>query len=134
MRGVALLLIGCGFEHGVLPRDGSVDAPDASMINPDAPDAPPAMATCNTSDPALVLCLEFDEDGLATATSAKDTSGRHHDPTISAITLTSRSVPASSRAITTSSASTMTLPKPTDFNLQAFTLSAWVKRGALDPR
>jgi hypothetical protein len=131
MRGATLaLLVACGFHHGVVPPGGGDDAPGTPDARqpPDGSGSPdtPFVATCGTTDPALVWCLEFDEPGLANATVALDGSGLHHDPAISNVGVVTRTLPASSQAIATTASSSITLAKPSDFNLQAFTLSAWV--------
>ncbi len=129
---LAVWLAGCGFEHGAAQSAGSTDAPrsiDApadARTNIDAPPAPP----CRTADASLVWCLELDEANLASAATALDSSGLHHDPAIANLTTTTRSVPASSQAITLTTSSTMSLAKPSDFDLQAFTITAWVRRSS----
>jgi hypothetical protein len=133
MRGwsFAWVLAGCSFANGRLiggdggPGDGRDDAHDAG---PDTAIDSPGQSPCVVTDPNLVWCLELDEPGLATATTAIDGSGKHHDPTITNITLATRTVPASSQVITTSTASSITLTKPAEFNLQQFTISAWIFR------
>ncbi len=134
MRSVALAacLAACGFQHGAAESMNPTDAPRPSDAPGDARkviDVPPA-PTCQTSDPSLVWCLEFDEPNLATAAMALDSSGLHHDPSIANITTTTRSVPASSQVITLATSSTISIAKPSDFDLQAFTITAWVRRGS----
>ena len=100
-------------------------APDIERAIVDAaPDGPPPL--CDTTDPSLKLCLEFDERGLATATTARDGSGLGHDAAIASIAITTRTVPTASQAIVSSSSTSMWLAKSSDFNLQHFTLTAWV--------
>jgi hypothetical protein len=124
---VVALLAACGFTRGAAtggPGDGSAQ-PDAA---PDgAIDAPPG-STCLTSDPSLVLCLELDEPGLAAAPVARDTSGLGHDAALSAVTVSSRVVPATSQALALTGRSSLALGNVADFDMSNFTLSAWVKR------
>src|SRR5215813_9502803 len=106
MRGATLaLLVGCGFHHGVVPGpfDDGPTTPDSPRPPDGVPDAPDAayVAKCGISDSHLVWCLELDEPGLATASVALDSSGLHHDPAISNISIITRTVPASSQAIST---------------------------------
>lgn len=125
----------CGFSprsaddaRPISPADAPLggDAPltgDAPLAS-DAPSNP-----CHTSDTSLRLCLEFDEPGLAMATTALDSSGHGHNATIAGINGAMRTVPASSPAVQLSSTSTITLAQDSDFDLQQFTLTAWIKRG-----
>ncbi len=134
MRWVALAVCvaACGFEHGAAEPSNSSDAPrpiDAAVDARRIVDAPPA-PPCQTSDTSLVWCLELDEPNLASATTALDSSGLHHDPAITNLTTTTRSVPASSQAVTLTTSSTMSLAKPSDFDLQSFTITAWVRRNS----
>jgi hypothetical protein len=129
----AALLAGCGFQHGEVtsePKDAPADLPvihdapgDAALI-----DAPPPL--CAITDPSLVLCLEFDETGLAGLGTALDGSGKHHDATIANIGIVRRNVPAPSQALALSSTSKIAIATSTDFDIQHFTLSAWVMRDA----
>ena len=144
MRGwlIALLFGGCSFAPGAGINDGtggsgdaappddsgSSGTTDASGTDATMGDAALVRPPCGVTDNSLVWCLELDEPGLATATTALDSSGNQHDPTISNIAVTTRSVPASSQAITTSATSTITMPKPSDFNVQTFTITAWIRR------
>ncbi|MGE5184650.1 MAG: LamG domain-containing protein [Acidobacteriota bacterium] len=128
---LAVWLAACGFEHGAAtsdPTDASrpIDAPADVRAIVDAPSAPP----CHASDASLVWCLELDEPNLATAATALDSSGLHHDPSIANVATTTRSVPASSQAITLTTSSTLSLAKPSDFDLQSFTITAWVRRSS----
>jgi hypothetical protein len=106
-----------------IPPDDSPLASD-TMLAGDGPSNP-----CHTTDASLRLCLEFDEPGLAMATTALDSSGHAHNPMIANITGVMRTVPASSPAVQLSSTSTITLAQHSDFDLQQFTLTAWIKRG-----
>lgn len=140
MRELAFVLVGCaacGFRPSlasesdarVVPADSPRAIDDVSTIGPlDAP-----RNACGVTDTSLRLCLELDEPGLATATTAVDGSGNGHDPTISNLTVVTRPVPASSQAAQLSSASRITLSQQADFDVQHFTLVAWMKRGALNP-
>ena len=110
--------------------DGPVTPPDGPELVGDG-DAP--ANSCTTTDASLRLCLELDEQGLATASTALDSSGRGHDPAIANLTVVTRTVPTSSQAVQLSSTSTITIPQQTDFDLQQFTLTAWIKRGASAP-
>jgi hypothetical protein len=88
---------------------------------------PPDLAApaCGTSDAALVLCLEFNEAGLATATTAVDSSPAHNDAAISDITVTTRDVPTTSQAIDVTSSSSVTVAASSDFGSTKYTTSAW---------
>jgi len=140
VREVAFVLAGCaacGFQPSVaskidardVPADSPISVDDAGTTGPlDAP-----RDACGVTDPSLRLCLELDESGLATATSAVDGSGKNHDPAIAGLSVVSRMVPATSQAAQLSATSRITLSQHSDFDLQHFTLVAWMKRGALDP-
>ena len=142
MRGFAMTLAACA-ACGFRPAPSTGDAPpmaDGSMVAGDvtipgdgtlAGDAP--SNPCHTTDASLRLCLELDEPGLAMATIALDSSGHAHDPAIANLTATMRTVPAPSAAVQLSSSSTITLAQDNDFNLQQFTLTAWMKRGGSNP-
>src|SRR5258706_5680812 len=130
---VIALVAGCAFHPGAGTREPD-DAPADVATPRDAPadvgiDGPPPL--CEVADASLVLCLEFNEVGLAGAANAIDGSGKHHDAALSNIGVTTRTVPATSQAITLTSSTDITLPMHSDFDLQHFTLSAWVKRNAL---
>jgi len=133
--GAIIVVAGCSFEHGQLApgngaSDGSVDdVADGSRSTDGAIDGPP-IPTCGVSDPSLVWCLEFDEANLASAPKAIDGSGKNHHPSIANIAVTTRTVPAASQAITLTASSSITIPKPSDFNVQEVTLTAWIKREA----
>jgi len=132
VRAVLALVTGCAFHHGsaVQRDDAPADVGKASDAPADiAIDGPPP--TCDVSDSSLVLCLEFDETGLAGATHAVDGSGKNHDPTLSGIGVTTRTVPASSQAITLTASTAIALAQHADFDVQRFTVSAWVSRNAL---
>lgn len=135
MRVVAVaLLAGCAFHRGSAATAQPDDAPGDQIAMHDttldvAVDALPP--NCKVADSSLVLCLELDEPGLAAASSAIDGSGRHHDPALSGVAgVTSRTVPSTSQAITLTSSTDITLAQQADFDLQHFTLSAWVRRNA----
>ncbi|HTL39036.1 MAG TPA: LamG-like jellyroll fold domain-containing protein [Kofleriaceae bacterium] len=140
MRGwVAILAAaGCGFEHGQLEgMTGTGDSSVADDARTDgaktidgAIDAATVVPACLDSDPNLAWCLEFDEPGLATAATAKDGSGHDHDPTLSNVNATSRNVPAgtSSQAISLTINSSISIAKPADFNVNDFTMMAWIYR------
>ncbi|MDB4955987.1 MAG: putative transrane protein [Myxococcales bacterium] len=78
----------------------------------------------------LVLCLELDDPSLATA--ALDASGLHHDAMLSNTSVANppRSVPITSQAAQLTSTSSIVVPDSNDFNVQTFTLMAWVQREA----
>ena len=99
--------------------------PDMRMI-----DAGPPPPLCDVTDPSLVWCLEFDEPGLATATTTLDGAGQHNDPAISGINVVTRNVPANSQAIALTTSSSISIAKPGTFDLQAYTLTAWVYRSS----
>lgn len=140
VRELAFVLVGCaacGFQPSVAsesdariaPADSRGAADDAASVGPfDAP-----RNACGVTDTSLRLCLELDEPGLATATTAVDGSGNHHDPAIANLAVVTRTVPASSQAAQLSPASTITVAQQADFDLQHFTLVAWMKRGGLNP-
>lgn len=133
MRFVALAVCvsACTFEHGAAsgPSDSQPPADARADARADAPlDTSTTPAACRTSDPGLVWCLEFDEANIATATTAIDGSGLHHDPSIANVTTVTRQVPAISQALMLSSTSTISIAKPSDFDVQGFTITAWVRR------
>ena len=134
-RLLVLSVAACSFHttNGATPitdaHAGSADAmADAMAVHSDA-----ALPRCDTSDPSLKLCLEFDEGGLATATTALDGSGLHHDPTIANVTVATRTVPMRSQAVQTAGNTSMSIAPSSDFDLQQFTLSAWIKHGGNPP-
>lgn len=148
MRRVSIIALvscaGCSFQHGVAvtgdvpmqPEDAKHDSgSDSDAPSIDAPkvpvDAPPN--ACDTTDTSLRLCIEFDESDLATATTARDGSGLAHDMAIDNIAVASRNVPAQSQAAQLSSSSTIKLAQHADFDLQQFTVTAWIRRGASNP-
>ena len=128
----SMSLAACSFHTvpapSATPGDGThaADAAaDVAHATIDArPDGPPPL--CDTSDASLKLCLEFDEVGLAAATTARDGSGLGHDATIANIGVTTRTTPHVSQAVSSSTSTSITIPKSNDFNLQQFTLTAWV--------
>jgi hypothetical protein len=136
VAGLCVCLCACSFD-----RTGSVDngeGPDAAR-KADAPpgtnppdaadiDAPPQQVTCTTSDPALKVCLEFEDSSLA-ATALDGTAGAHH-ATLTSVTAGTRDVPGNSRAATVGAASSIMLADSTDFDVQTVTLAAWVRRTA----
>ena len=99
--------------------------PDTRMI-----DTGPPPPLCDVTDSSLVWCLEFDEAGLASATTTLDGAGQHLDPAISGINVVTRNVPANSQAIALTASSSASITKPSAFDLQAFTLTAWVYRSS----
>lgn len=141
--GALLSCAACSFQHGALadmPMQPDDAKPDDAKHDSDAPamDGPnvaedAALNACDTTDASLRLCIEFDEPDLATATTARDGSGLAHDMTIANIAVAPRTVPAQSQAAQLSSTSTIKLAQHQDFDLQQFTVTAWIKRGASNP-
>src|SRR5580704_9795701 len=137
LRLAAVLLVlaaGCKQVFGLAnPELRAVDAPtnvDARRFDGSATrdtQVPPDLAApaCGTTDAALVLCLEFNEAGLATATTAVDSSPAHNDAAISVITVTTRDVPAMSQAIEVTSNSSVKVAASGDFGSTKYTTSAW---------
>ncbi|MEO8702924.1 MAG: LamG-like jellyroll fold domain-containing protein [Kofleriaceae bacterium] len=111
-------------------RTGDPDV-DASVTDDDAPasaiDAPPA-AACGTTDPALQLCLEFDESSLVTA---RDGSGNALDAAMANVMTATRTIPTSSPAVKIAGTSTITIPDSAVLDQSAFTISAWIQRSSL---
>lgn len=93
-------------------------------------DTGPPPPLCDVIDSSLVWCLEFDEAGLASASTTLDGAGMHLDPAISGISVVTRNVPANSQAIALSATSSISIAKPGAFDLQAYTLTAWVNRSS----
>ncbi|HEY1547086.1 MAG TPA: LamG-like jellyroll fold domain-containing protein, partial [Kofleriaceae bacterium] len=148
MRALVLVtLVGCGFDPSPAM---SVDASsgntggDASMTI-DAPGSGSSgsgssgsgsngVAPCYAPDMGgIVLCLELDDADLTGNTgTALDGAPGHHDAMVTDSDATTRSVPAASQAETIST--TLEAPQVTiqaensgDFDLQQFTLMAWVE-------
>lgn len=107
---------------GQLPSDPPPPPPDAGVEI----DAPPQV-TCTTTDSSLALCLELEDQSTAVAL---DGSGKGHDAAISGAIATTRDVPATSRALTLSSSSSVMVGDSPDFDLQTLTIAAWVRRTA----
>jgi len=137
---LAMMVGGCGFQPGSVAGDGDADGGTGTDAGAPAHDtsfdsnrvaSDTAMPSCAVSDPDLRLCLEFDDPNLATATIAVDGSGLHHDATVSNIGVVTRTVPTTSQAITSDDTTAIRIAKSSDFDLQTFTLSAWVNRTAL---
>ena len=135
---LTLILAACSYEPSPSGEVG-VDAATIDNTPPDGPaqlvdsldaavlDAPPQV-TCTTSDSTLALCLELEDEGTAVAI---DGSGKNHDAQVVGATAFTRDVPATSRALTLSSISSMMVADSPDFDLQTLTISAWVRRTAL---
>jgi hypothetical protein len=138
VAGMCLCAAACSFSQSN-GRDLG-EGPDASTVAIDAPinididapiappDTPPQQVTCTTSDPALKVCIEFEDTPLAAT--ARDGAGQH-DATLDGVTAFARDIPVASHAVAlTGTTSSITLPDTTDFNVQAVTLGAWVRRTA----
>jgi hypothetical protein len=59
-----LIVAGCGFEHAELQAGGS----GGSAGDPQPDGSVPATVTCKYADPALRLCVEFEDGNYSTAT------------------------------------------------------------------
>lgn len=128
-----LVLAGCKQVFGLAtPEPRSTDAmvPVDTQVVDAARDAPSGPA-CGTSDPSVVLCLEFDEPGLGSAIVALDGSPAHNNASISGITLTTRDVPVTSQALELSLSSSVTVPPNADLAPAQFTSSAWIAPAVL---
>ncbi|MBX3160857.1 MAG: LamG domain-containing protein [Deltaproteobacteria bacterium] len=132
-----LSVTACSFSRtdGIRPDEGAdarVDLEDAPLQTtadaPEPPDAPPQQVTCTTSDAALKLCLEFEDVSLA-ETALDGSAGAHH-ATLSGVTPGMRDVPGSSHAATLATTSSIVLGDTPDFDVQAVSLGAWVRRTA----
>jgi len=125
---IAALACGCGFRPAVstdAPAGGEPDVRlDTGVMPPGS--EPVDVAPCySTITSGLVLCLELDDPGLA---QARDGSGRHHDATVMNTSAVTRDVPSTSQAIQVISSTSIDTMDSTDFDLQTFTLTAWVHR------
>jgi hypothetical protein len=126
----------CSFESRVTGGDAGDDvAGDAAVgedgMTPDAPapDAPPAPVTCTITDPDVRLCLELDDVNVSSM--AVDGSGLEHHATVGNVSVATRNIPTSSQAIGIMSDTAIVIADSADFDLQEFTITAWVQRTAL---
>jgi len=122
---VAIALAGCGFSPGASSdaRNGVIDADLGGLEKAPGSEPLPVAPCFTTTTDGLVLCLELDDPGLATA---KDGSGLHHDAIISATNVATRDVPATSQAAQIISTSIIDVDESPDFDFQTLTLMAWV--------
>jgi hypothetical protein len=125
-RAIALVLVaGCGFKPAA-STDANTNGSDADLGGMEKPPGsePLPVAPCYTTvTDGLVLCLELDDQNLATA---KDGSGLHHDATIAATNVAMRDVPMPSQAAQIISTSIIDIAESPDFDFQTLTLAAWV--------
>ena len=118
VRAIALaMMAGCGFAPAAATDARPIDAQDASLGGLEKVDTPPIQsAPCFTTlTDGLVLCLELDDPGLATA---KDGSGLHHDAMIAATNVATRNVPMASQAAQIISTSVIDITESPDFDFQ----------------
>ena len=116
--GGSLGLGGCGFA---VPTEDEMELAEPDPGEPGEPSLPPVTRQCDTADPALRVCIDFED----TAMFAEDGSGRGHHATTRDVAVMPR---GAENAILVDATSRVQIAEHPDLDIQgSLTVSLWMR-------